>query len=105
MKASEIARLVSGSFEGPADPELVDVAPLDRAGPQHLSFLADAKYLPYLEGAQAGAVLIAESLTMRGSTKLPRIVVKDVHRALAQMYDSHLLNIEACEALIETLAC
>lgn len=79
--------MVSGSFEGPADPELVDVAPLDRAGPQHLSFLADAKYLPYLEGAQAGAVLIAESLTMRGSTKLPRIVVTDVHRALAQLLE------------------
>jgi UDP-3-O-[3-hydroxymyristoyl] glucosamine N-acyltransferase len=85
LKASEIARLVAGSFQGQTDPELIDVAPLDRAGPQHLSFLADAKYLPYLEGAQAGAVLIAESLTMRGSTKLPRIVVKDVHRALAQL--------------------
>ena len=87
MKASEIARLVSGTFEGQADPELVDVAPLDRAGPQHLSFLADAKYLAYLDGAQAGAVLIAESLTMRGSTKLPRIVVKDVHRALASLLE------------------
>ncbi len=87
MKASEIARLVSGSFEGPTDPELVDIAPLDQAGPQHLSFLADAKYLPYLEGAQAGAVLIAESLTMRGSTKLPRIVVKDVRHALAKLLE------------------
>jgi UDP-3-O-[3-hydroxymyristoyl] glucosamine N-acyltransferase len=63
----------------------VDVAPLDRAGPEHLSFLADPKYLPYLANAQAGAVLIAESLTMRGSTTLPRIVVRDVHRALATL--------------------
>jgi UDP-3-O-[3-hydroxymyristoyl] glucosamine N-acyltransferase len=85
LKASEAAELVEGTFEGSADPDLVDVAPLDRAGPEHLSFLADPKYLPYLEGAQAGAVLIAESLTMRGSTTLPRIVVKDVHGALATL--------------------
>ncbi|MGH7468136.1 MAG: UDP-3-O-(3-hydroxymyristoyl)glucosamine N-acyltransferase [Longimicrobiales bacterium] len=85
MKASEIAQLVEGSLQGTADPDLVDVAPLDRAGPEHLSFLADPKYLPYLEGAQAGAVLIAESLTMRGSTTLPRIVVRDVHSALTTL--------------------
>jgi 5-formyltetrahydrofolate cyclo-ligase len=36
---------------------------------------------------------------------LPDIREQDVHRALSQMYESHLLNIEACEALIETLAC
>ncbi|HSL72324.1 MAG TPA: UDP-3-O-(3-hydroxymyristoyl)glucosamine N-acyltransferase [Longimicrobiales bacterium] len=86
MRASEIARLVGGTFEsGAGDPELVDVAPLDRAGPEHLTFLADPKYLLYLEGAQAGAVLISESLTMRGSTSLPRIVVRDVHGALATL--------------------
>ncbi len=87
MKASEIASLVGGTFEGAADPELIDLAPLDRAGPDHLSFLADPKYLAYLGDAQAGAVLISESLTMRGSTKLPRIVVKDVQRALATLLE------------------
>ena len=87
MKASEIASLVDGTFEGAADPDLTDIAPLDRAGPEHLSFLADAKYLVYLADAQAGAVLISESLTMRGSPKLPRIVVKDVHRALATLLE------------------
>jgi len=87
LKASEIASLVDGRFEGGVDPELTDIAPLDRAGPEHLSFLADAKYLLYLADAQAGAVLISESLTMRGSTKLPRIVVRDVHRALATLLE------------------
>jgi len=87
VRASEIATLVDGNFEGSVDPELVDLAPLDRAGPDELSFLADAKYLAYLAGAQAGAVLISESLTMRGSTELPRIVVRDVHRALATLLE------------------
>jgi UDP-3-O-[3-hydroxymyristoyl] glucosamine N-acyltransferase len=82
LKASEIAQLVEGTFKGSADPDLVDLAPLDRAGPEHLSFLADPKYLPYLANAQAGAVLIAESLTNRGSTTLTPNVVRDVHNAL-----------------------
>lgn len=34
---------------------------------------------------------------------LPEIADNTVRSALAAMYDSHLLNIEACEALIETL--
>lgn len=37
------------------------------------------------------------------SEALPHIGDVSVRRALADMYDSHLLNIEACEALIETL--
>lgn len=82
MKASEIAALVGGTLEGAADPELLDLAPIDRAGPEHLTFLADARYASYLERAQAGAILVSESLTTRGSTQLPRIVVRDVHRAL-----------------------
>lgn len=82
MKASEIAALVGGILEGTADPELLDLAPIDRAGPEHLTFLADARYASYLEQAQAGAILISESLTARGGTQLPRIVVQDVHRAL-----------------------
>ena len=36
---------------------------------------------------------------------LPDIQEPNVQRALSQMYESHLLNIEACDALIETLAC
>jgi 5,10-methenyltetrahydrofolate synthetase len=37
------------------------------------------------------------------SEALPNIDDVSMRRALADMYDSHLLNIEACEALIETL--
>jgi 5-formyltetrahydrofolate cyclo-ligase len=37
------------------------------------------------------------------SEALPAIEDVSVRRALADMYDSHRLNIEACEALIETL--
>ena len=83
MRASQIAELVGGAFEGATDPEITGVAPLDRASADELSFVAHAKYLPYLQQSKAAAILATESLIPRGSTQLPRIVVGDVHAALA----------------------
>lgn len=83
MKASEIARLVGGTFDEATDPEITGVAALDRAAPSELSFVAHPKYLPYLGETRAAAILATETLIPRGSTSLPRIVVSDVHRALA----------------------
>lgn len=83
MKASEIALLVGGTVEGGQDPELRGVAPLDHASPEELTFLASPKYLPYLADCRAGALLVAAELAERGRTAMPRIVVRDVHRALA----------------------
>jgi UDP-3-O-[3-hydroxymyristoyl] glucosamine N-acyltransferase len=85
MKASEIAQLVGGRFEGARDPEITDVAALDRAGETDLSFVAHAKYAAYLERSNAGALLVTEALESRVGRAWPRIVVNDVHRALAQL--------------------
>ena len=87
MKASQIAELVGGTFEGATDPEITGVAPLDRASANELSFVAHPKYLPYLADSRAGAILATETLIPRGSTELPRIVVQDVHRALADVLE------------------
>jgi UDP-3-O-[3-hydroxymyristoyl] glucosamine N-acyltransferase len=85
LRASEIAKLVGGEYDGATDPEITGVAPLDRASANELSFVAAAKYLPYLAESDAGAILVTETLIPRGSTTLPRIVVMDVHRALAEV--------------------
>lgn len=85
MRASEIAKLVGGEFEGATDPDLTGVAPLDRASASELSFVAHPKYAALLEGSAAGAVLATESLIPRGTTSLPRIVVGDVYAALADV--------------------
>ncbi len=83
MKASEIAGLVGGTLEGGADPDITGVAPLDRAGPHELSFLAHPRYAPYLERSAAGAILIGRAAAGRAVDPRARIVVDDVHRALA----------------------
>ncbi|HEX7120463.1 MAG TPA: UDP-3-O-(3-hydroxymyristoyl)glucosamine N-acyltransferase [Longimicrobiales bacterium] len=85
MKASEIARLAGGTLQGGADPDLAGVAPLDRAGPGDLSFLAHPRYATYVEPSAAGAILVGEALAGRVPASRVRIVVDDVHRALAEV--------------------
>lgn len=87
MKASDIAKLVDGSFDGAKDPDITGVAAIDRAGSNELSFIAHAKYAAYLPQARAGAVLVTDALVPSGSTELPRIVVSDVHRAVARLLE------------------
>lgn len=85
MKASEIASAVGGRLEGEDDPEITGVAPLDRAGSADLSFLVHTRYAPYVAGTGAAALLVTESLLNRAGRELPRIVVRDVHAALADL--------------------
>ena len=82
LRASEIAEIVGGELEG-ADTDIDGVAPLDGAGPTQLAFLAHARYLAHLARSSAGTILVAKSLADRAETERTRIVVDDVHRALA----------------------
>ena len=84
MKASAIAELVGGRLEGGVDPEITGVAPLERAGPAELSFLAHPRYAPYVATSSACVVLVAPALEDRLRDRA-RIVVRDVHGALAAL--------------------
>lgn len=84
MRASEVARLLGARLEG-ADPTLSGVAPLDRAGPEDLGFLAAARYLEEAAASGAGAFLVASSLTDRLQDDRPRVIVNDPHAALATL--------------------
>ena len=82
LTASEIATLVGGALIGDGAARLTAIAPLDRAGPGDLSFLAAGRYLPYFHASRAGAVLVTAE--HRGVEPGPavRIVVDDPHRAM-----------------------
>jgi len=82
LSATEVAALTRGRLMGPADVSVVAVAPLERAGPGDLSFLASARYLPYLEPSRAGIVLCAESFATAPGGPATRIIVPDPHAAL-----------------------
>src|SRR2546428_61039 len=55
ITAQEIAALTGGRLTGPGtgDVRVVAVAPIDRAGPADLSFLASSKYLPHFRRSRA----------------------------------------------------
>lgn len=85
MKASEIATLLDAELEGGADPEITGAAPLDRAGPGDVSFVAKARYLSYVEPSRAGLLLVSAELEDRVDRDRPRIVLGDVHAALTRL--------------------
>jgi UDP-3-O-[3-hydroxymyristoyl] glucosamine N-acyltransferase len=85
VRASDIAQLVDGTLnEGDDDPDLMGVAPLDRAGPDDLSLLAHPRYLRYLDVCRAGAILVSRALADRCANRT-RIIVADPHAALAKL--------------------
>jgi len=84
ITAQEIAALTGGRLIAPGSGEVrvVAVAPIDRAGPDDLSFLASSKYLPYFQRSRAGVVLCKEEFAAAPGGPAVRIVVPDTHAAL-----------------------
>ncbi len=62
---------------------VVDVRPLGEAGPEHLSFLDNKKYLPQLAGSTAGACLVQPALADRVGGNTTALVTKAPYRGFA----------------------
>jgi len=60
MKRSlaEIAQIVGDEIQGDADRIISGAAPFEHAGPDHITFAANAKFLKKLTETQAGAIII-----------------------------------------------
>ena len=58
------------------------VAPLDRAGPRDLSFLASRRYLPYFHESRAAIVLCRPQFADEPRGPVCRVIVPDPHVAL-----------------------
>lgn len=82
LTAADIARAVGGTVIGDATAAVSRIAPLDRAEPGDLSFLAAAKYAPLLASSRAGVVLIAPDLAEAAGSPRARVVVAQPHEAL-----------------------
>lgn len=54
----EIARLIEGSLEGPAEIEVHGAAGIDVASPHHITFAAEARYYPKAKATRAAAVIV-----------------------------------------------
>jgi UDP-3-O-[3-hydroxymyristoyl] glucosamine N-acyltransferase len=88
LSASEIAALTGGRLVGPGTTTVAGIAPLERAGPGDLSFLAAPRYVPYFQRTSASVVLVTPALEASanaaggGGGPETRIVVADPYAAL-----------------------
>lgn len=82
LSAQDIAALTGGRLVGPGDVTVARVAPLERAGPGDLSFLASRAYVAYFERAREAVVLCRPEFADLPDGPPTRIVVRDPHAAL-----------------------
>lgn len=89
FSAQQIAAVLGGQLYGNANAEVSDVAPIEQAQAQHLSFITDEKYLPCLETTRAGVVLVTKDLTDPNDLKDLRdravILVENARGSMGQL--------------------
>jgi|UniRef100_A0A7C5AM20 UDP-3-O-[3-hydroxymyristoyl] glucosamine N-acyltransferase len=78
----ELAALVGGELRGPADLVIRGLAPVDRATPEELTFIAHPRFARLGETTQAGAVLVAPQWS---NLNKPLIVVEHPYLAYARL--------------------
>jgi UDP-3-O-[3-hydroxymyristoyl] glucosamine N-acyltransferase len=83
LTAQAVADLVGGRLLGDGEVVLRGVGPLDRAGPETLSFATGERYAEELRETGAGAVLVSEALAQVPAGCRAMIVVADPYGALS----------------------
>ncbi|HZB90217.1 MAG TPA: UDP-3-O-(3-hydroxymyristoyl)glucosamine N-acyltransferase [Stellaceae bacterium] len=85
MSAAEIARRTGAVLGGAARADLMlrDVAPLDTAGPEELSFLDNRKYLDQFRATGAGAVFVQSGLAKEAPAGATLLLTEQPYRAYA----------------------
>ncbi len=85
LTAQAVADLVGGRLLGDGAVRIQAIRPLDRAGPEALSFAISSRYATDLSVSRAGAVLVPEELAAGSGGPLTRIVVRDPYEALVRV--------------------
>lgn len=78
-----LADLVGGVVSGDPSVAISGVAPLDAAGPDQVSFLANPKYQSQMAACQAGAIIVHPSL--QGTTQIPLLLAENPYLAFAKI--------------------
>lgn len=66
IRLGDLAGLLGAELKGDPDRCVSGVRPLDQAGPEHLSFLHNPKYLALAQESNAGAILIRDASLLPG---------------------------------------
>ncbi len=117
LRVADIAALLGATIVGDPSVVVTGVAPLDRAGPGELSFLASARYLELFATTAASAVIVAPELAEAAGACGTRLVVAKPHEAvltvIARMHPRpvppfvgvHPTAVIATEAVVSPGAC
>ena len=84
---NELARICSAEILGaqPAAPNITSAANIDEAGPNQISFIASAKYLPRLATTGAGAVIVPKGVAREAApARTSLLAVADPELAFIQ---------------------
>jgi UDP-3-O-[3-hydroxymyristoyl] glucosamine N-acyltransferase len=82
-KLGELAVRFGCTLKGDPDVVLTRVAPLETAGPDELSFLANARHRRYLEQTRAGALVIDPALA--DACPVPALLTNNPHACFARI--------------------
>jgi UDP-3-O-[3-hydroxymyristoyl] glucosamine N-acyltransferase len=96
LTAQAIADLLGGALRGDAGTTVEAMAPLDRAGPRHVSFLASPKYVSVAATSQVGVVLVDPELADAVAHVPSQVVVAKPHDAMLSLLP-HLYDVRAPE--------
>jgi UDP-3-O-[3-hydroxymyristoyl] glucosamine N-acyltransferase len=87
-RLADIAAQLGGRVLGDGEVRVTQVATLEKARPDQISFLANSKYRAQLAATRAGAVILGEADA--GATGLPRLISDNPYACFARV--SALLN-------------
>lgn len=82
LTAGAVARAVGGELRGDPGIAIAGVAPIDRAGPTDLTFLAAGKYAPLAANATPAVLLVSPDLADVACAASARVVVEKPHEAM-----------------------
>jgi len=80
---AELADLVGGRVSGDPSTLISGVAPLNVAGPDHISFLSNPKFQSQLADCRAAAIIVHPSL--QGSLQTPLVLAENPYLAFAKI--------------------
>ena len=83
---ARLARLTGARLRNPADGErlIADVAPLETAGADDLTFLDNRKYLEAFAGSRAGAAIVEERAVERAPPGMALLLAAEPYKAFAR---------------------
>ena len=85
LQLGDIVHALGGSLHGNPNTVIVDIAPLETAGPQDLSFLSHPKYQSQLLKTQAACVIVAPQFIEVASQRGACIVTDDPYLYFARL--------------------